>query len=138
MTLSIELTAIFSRDLERVAQEVAAFPSDEALWQTKSGVTNSAGNLALHLEGNIREYIGRQIGGIAYQRERPFEFSATAPATASATATASITEPRPQGSGPPLSNPESANPCPPKIARAARSCESSPSPSSAAPRSQTE
>ena len=81
MTLSIELTAIFSRDLERVAQEVAAFPSDEALWQTKSGVTNSAGNLALHLEGNIREYIGPQIGGIAYQRERPFEFSATATAT---------------------------------------------------------
>ena len=38
--------------------------------------------LALHLEGNIREYIGRQIGGIAYQRERPFEFSATATATA--------------------------------------------------------
>lgn len=77
MSLSIELTALFSRDLERVAQEVAAFPSDEALWQTKSGVTNSAGNLALHLEGNIREYIGRQIGGIAYTRERPFEFSAT-------------------------------------------------------------
>ena len=81
MSLSIELTALFSRDLERVAQEVTAFPSDEALWQTMSGVTNSAGNLALHLEGNIREYIGRQIGGIAYQRERPFEFSATATAT---------------------------------------------------------
>ena len=77
MSLSIELAALFSRDLERVAQEVAAFPSDEALWQTASGVTNSAGNLALHLDGNLREFIGRQLGGVAYTRDRPFEFTAT-------------------------------------------------------------
>jgi len=77
MSLSIELAALFSRDLERVAQEVAAFPSDEALWKTAPGVTNSAGNLALHLEGNLREFIGRQLGGVAYKRDRPFEFAAT-------------------------------------------------------------
>jgi len=77
MSLSVELAALFERDLQRVAQEVAAFPSDEDLWRTASGVTNSAGNLALHLEGNLREYIGRQIGGIPYTRERPLEFSTT-------------------------------------------------------------
>jgi len=77
MSFSIELAALFSRDLERVAQEITAFPSDEALWRTAAGVTNSAGNLALHLEGNLREYIGRQLGGLAYTRQRPFEFSAT-------------------------------------------------------------
>jgi hypothetical protein len=40
-------------------------------------VTNSAGNLLLHLEGNLREYIGRQLGEISYSRNRPLEFSAS-------------------------------------------------------------
>lgn len=77
MSFSVELTALFERDLKRVSKEVLAFPSDEDLWRTASGVTNSAGNLALHLEGNLREFIGRQIGGIPYTRERPLEFSTT-------------------------------------------------------------
>ena len=34
------------------------------------------GTLALHLEGNLCEYVGRQLGGIAYERNRPLEFSA--------------------------------------------------------------
>ncbi len=77
MALHSELISLFTRDLRRVAQEIAAFPTDESLWQTAPGVTNSAGNLALHLEGNLREYIGRQLGGIAYTRQRPLEFSST-------------------------------------------------------------
>ena len=78
MAIHSELIRLFTRDLRRVAQEVQAFPTDESLWQTAPGVTNSAGNLALHLEGNLREYIGRQLGGIAYTRQRPLEFSTTA------------------------------------------------------------
>jgi uncharacterized damage-inducible protein DinB len=75
MAIHSELISLFTRDLRRVAQEIEAFPTDESLWQTAPGVTNSAGNLALHLEGNLREYIGRQLGGIAYTRQRPLEFS---------------------------------------------------------------
>lgn len=78
MAIHSELISLFTRDLRRVAQEIAAFPTDESLWHTAPGVTNSAGNLALHLEGNLREYIGRQLGGIAYTRQRPLEFSTTA------------------------------------------------------------
>lgn len=77
MSLNTELAALFARDLTRVAQEVAAFPSEESLWQVTPGVTNSAGNLALHLEGNLREFVGRQLGGVAYTRVRPAEFSTT-------------------------------------------------------------
>src|SRR5205807_2191816 len=36
---------------------------------------NSAGNLTLHLEGNLREYIGRLLGGVEYRRTRPEEFA---------------------------------------------------------------
>ena len=75
MSTGKELAALFRRDLRRLAQEVEAFPSDEALWKVLPGVTNSAGNLVLHLEGNLREYIGRQLGDVAYQRERPREFA---------------------------------------------------------------
>ena len=52
-----------------------AFPDTASLWETTPGVTNAAGSLALHLEGNLREYIGRQLGGVAYTRQRPLEFS---------------------------------------------------------------
>jgi hypothetical protein len=73
--LSTELSALFSRDIERLIQELRAFPDTAAVWKTAPGVTNSAGTLALHLEGNLREYIGRQLGQIPYSRQRPLEFS---------------------------------------------------------------
>ncbi len=74
--LSTELAALYARDLTRLLQELRAFPDTTALWKTAPGVTNAAGTLALHLEGNLREYIGRQLGEIDYTRDRPLEFSA--------------------------------------------------------------
>ncbi len=76
LMLANELAALFARDVERLIQELRAFPDTAAVWKTTPGVTNSAGTLALHLEGNLREYIGRQLGQIAYSRQRPLEFSA--------------------------------------------------------------
>ena len=73
--LSTELAALYSRDLARLVQELEAFPDSSALWQTAPGVTNAAGTLALHLEGNLREYVGRQLGHLEYTRDRPLEFS---------------------------------------------------------------
>jgi hypothetical protein len=75
MTIAEGLVALFSRDLARLIQELQAFPSDETLWQRAPGVKNAAGNLVLHLEGNLREYIGRQLGQVAYVRTRPQEFA---------------------------------------------------------------
>ena len=75
MSFGTELAVIFRRDLTRLLQEVEAFPRNEMLWKTLPGVTNSAGNLVLHLEGNLCEFIGRQLGGHPYNRQRPLEFS---------------------------------------------------------------
>jgi uncharacterized damage-inducible protein DinB len=75
MSLSTELSLLYARDLKRLIQEIQAFPNDASLWQVLPGVTNSAGNLALHIDGNLREYIGRQLGDVAYTRQRPLEFS---------------------------------------------------------------
>jgi len=75
MSFSVELARQFRRDLSRLHQQIGAFPDAAALWQVLPGVTNSAGNLILHIEGNLREYVGRQLGGIPYTRNRPLEFS---------------------------------------------------------------
>jgi hypothetical protein len=72
-----ELAALFRRDLTRLAQELHAVPHDGVLWSKPAGVANSIGNLVLHLEGNLREYIGRQLGGVPYTRERDREFTDT-------------------------------------------------------------
>jgi hypothetical protein len=75
VSITNDLAALFRRDLSKLAQQIEAFPNDETLWQTLPGVTNSAGNLALHLEGNLREFIGRQLGKLSYNRKRELEFS---------------------------------------------------------------
>ncbi|MFN7980145.1 MAG: DUF664 domain-containing protein [Vicinamibacterales bacterium] len=72
---SLELAALFRRDLARLVRQLDAL-DDARLWQVLPGVTNSAGNLLLHLNGNLREYVGRQIGGVPYVRDRPREFAA--------------------------------------------------------------
>ena len=74
--LANELAALFARDISRLIQELHAFPDTAALWETAPGVSNAAGTLALHLEGNLREYIGRQLGRMPFERDRPREFSA--------------------------------------------------------------
>jgi hypothetical protein len=75
MTIAAGLAALFSRDLTRLIQELQAFPNDETLWRHAPGVKNSAGNLVLHLEGNLREFVGRQLGRVPYQRARDQEFA---------------------------------------------------------------
>ena len=72
---SHEMATLYTRDLTRLVQELNAFPDTATLWQTRAGITNSAGNLSLHLEGNLREFIGRLLGKHDYTRDRPREFS---------------------------------------------------------------
>lgn len=76
MSHQTDLSALFRRDLVRLAQEIEACPED-LLWKTAPGVANSVGNLALHLEGNLRHFIGLLLGGVAYNRQRDLEFSST-------------------------------------------------------------
>ena len=68
---------LFNRDLKRLFKEIEAYSDDTILWQKAEGISNPAGNLCLHLVGNLNEYVGRQLGEIPYVRNRPLEFSAT-------------------------------------------------------------
>ncbi len=74
----MDLASLFRRDLTRLINQLEAFPDSESLWRVLPGITNSAGNLTLHLDGNLREFIGRQLGDIPYTRNRELEFASTA------------------------------------------------------------
>jgi uncharacterized damage-inducible protein DinB len=65
------------RDLRALDREIAAYPDDESLWLTPNGISNSAGNLALHMAGNLRHFIGAALGNNGYVRDRDAEFSRT-------------------------------------------------------------
>jgi hypothetical protein len=75
MSEATEIASLFRRDIRRVIQQLQAFPDSETLWSVSGGITNPAGNLVLHLEGNLREFIGRQLGRVDYQRKRDEEFN---------------------------------------------------------------
>ncbi|MBG8553488.1 DinB family protein [Hymenobacter guriensis] len=69
------LRLLFRRDLNRVQQELTQYRDEETIWQVEKAIANSAGNLSLHLVGNLRTYIGAELGGVAYTRHRELEFS---------------------------------------------------------------
>ena len=69
------LAALFKRDLTKLYTEIEQYNSEEKLWATEKSIANSAGNLCLHLVGNLKTYIGAGLGGFAYTRNRELEFS---------------------------------------------------------------
>ena len=75
MTVQQSLAALLDRELAGFQRELDLFPDDEALWRTLPGVSNSAGNLALHVAGGLQHYVGAVLGGSAYVRNRDGEFS---------------------------------------------------------------
>ncbi|GAB4009246.1 hypothetical protein GCM10028808_17250 [Spirosoma migulaei] len=69
------LKTLFRRDLERLKQEIDAYTDESTLWYIEKGIANSAGNLCLHLIGNLNTYIGAELGKTGYIRHRELEFS---------------------------------------------------------------
>jgi len=66
---------IYDRDLNRLKKEMELFNEENNIWKTTGNVKNSAGNLCLHLVGNLNTYIGKNIGHSGYIRDRDAEFS---------------------------------------------------------------
>ena len=66
--------AIVQRELRAFKRELEAYPDDASVWHLPSGVSNSAGTLALHCAGNLQHYIGGRLGGSGYVRDRDAEF----------------------------------------------------------------
>ena len=73
-TIAAGLTARYKK-LAGDVRELAAPLSDEQFWTKPFAFGNSFGHLVLHLTGNLNYYIGAQIAGTGYVRDRPLEFS---------------------------------------------------------------
>lgn len=75
-SMSIQaLTSLFKRDLKALQKEILAYKNVANLWITPDGISNSAGNLCLHLVGNLNHFIGAALGDTGYVRQRDLEFS---------------------------------------------------------------
>jgi hypothetical protein len=66
---------IFERDILKLKDELNAFETELNIWAVPPGISNSAGNLALHLMGNLNHFIGASLGNTGYVRTRDLEFS---------------------------------------------------------------
>ena len=64
-----------TRDLKSLGEQIDAYPDEADIWELVRGISNSAGTLALHLAGNLQHYIGAQLGGSGYVRNRNAEFA---------------------------------------------------------------
>ena len=60
------------------AVKAAAEPlSEAAFWRKPLEPGNSVGHLVLHLTGNLNHFVGAQLGGSGYVRDREREFTET-------------------------------------------------------------
>lgn len=70
-----DLQEFYARDLRKLREEINLYPDEKLLWETRPGIANSAGNLCLHLLGNLNHFIGATLGHTGYVRQRDLEFS---------------------------------------------------------------
>lgn len=66
---------LFQRDLEKLKTEITSYKDKKKLWEVTSDTKNSAGNLCLHICGNLQHFIGAVVGNSGYVRKRNEEFS---------------------------------------------------------------
>lgn len=60
----------------KIAEAIRSIPADQ-LWWRPNPMANSAGNLVLHLAGNVRQWMVSGIGGAPDTRQRDREFAST-------------------------------------------------------------
>jgi hypothetical protein len=63
-------------------KECAVSLTEEQIWWRPNDASNSIGNLLLHLNGNVNQWLVASFNKEADKRDRPAEFSAKAGATA--------------------------------------------------------
>jgi len=69
------LMKLFKRDLNKLIEELNLYTEEANLWIVDKTILNSAGNLCLHLVGNLKTFIGANLGNTGYVRKRDLEFS---------------------------------------------------------------
>jgi hypothetical protein len=73
--LTQTIKQILLRDLLKLREEITLYNKEESIWVAVPNISNPAGNLVLHLVGNLNTYIGATLGNTGYVRQRDLEFS---------------------------------------------------------------
>ena len=71
------LIELYERDVAKLKTEIGLYENEADLWEKPGDVPNSAGNLCLHLNGNLQHFFGAVLGGTGYVRDRDAEFAST-------------------------------------------------------------
>jgi len=69
--------ASYCEEVQRKVHDLIEPLSTEQIWTRPYPYGNSIGHLLLHLTGNLNYYIGAQIAGTGYVRDRNREFTET-------------------------------------------------------------
>ncbi|MFC3159926.1 hypothetical protein SAMN05443633_11498 [Chryseobacterium arachidis] len=56
------IKSLFTRDLNKLKTEIESYQNEEVIWKIDKNILNSAGNLTLHLVGNISHFVGAILG----------------------------------------------------------------------------
>ncbi len=66
---------VYLKNLNSLMTEISLYEREEDIWKIDTGILNSAGNLTLHLMGNLNYFIGTYLGDTGYVRDRDREFA---------------------------------------------------------------
>lgn len=70
-----KICELFVLNLNKLKEEISLYKNESDLWKIEKEIKNSAGNLTLHLIGNLNHFIGAILGNTGYVRQRDMEFS---------------------------------------------------------------
>ncbi|RLJ69024.1 uncharacterized protein DUF1572 [Lacinutrix venerupis] len=73
--LTDTLIKLYKRELNKLKNEINLYKNETNLWLTTEMTPNCAGNLCLHIVGNLNHFIGAELGNTGYVRQRELEFS---------------------------------------------------------------
>lgn len=72
--MKTSIISLYERELSRLTNEIEQYQEETTLWKTSENISNSGGNLCLHLIGNLHHFIGGILGNTGYIRQREAEF----------------------------------------------------------------
>jgi len=69
-----EYRKLYRRELEKLKIEFELYRNENNIWKIDNEIANSAGNLGLHIVGNLNHFIGFALHKTDYTRNRENEF----------------------------------------------------------------
>ncbi len=61
--------------LDDLKEEISLYKNEDNIWKLEGTISNTPGNLCLHICGNLNHFYGAVLGNNGYVRDRDLEFS---------------------------------------------------------------